>query len=94
MVSRPRTSARWACETPPTRRSLPARAPRTFRVVTKDHDFFQLLERNGPPPRVVWITAGNLRNRELRAVLQRHWLRVAKLLAKGVEPLVEIGGGR
>ena len=63
-------------------------------VVTKDHDFVQLLERHGPPPRVVWITAGNLRNRELRAVLQRHWPRVAELLAAGVEPLVEIGGGR
>lgn len=58
-------------------------------VVTKDEDFVVLLERHGPPPQVVWVTAGNLRNAELRALLVAAWPRVAELLASG-NPLVEV----
>jgi len=28
-------------------------------VMTKDRDFVDLLERHGPPPRVIWIRCGN-----------------------------------
>ncbi len=59
-------------------------------VVTKDDDFVELVERHGPPPQVVWVTCGNVRNAELRTVVLDAWPRVAELLAAG-EPLVEIG---
>lgn len=59
-------------------------------VVTKDEDFVQLLEQRGPPPQVVWITLGNVRNAALRAAVLPVWPRIAVLLAAG-EPLVEIG---
>lgn len=59
-------------------------------VVTKDDDFVRLLEQHGPPPQIVWITCGNVRNAALRAVVMPVWPQVAALLAAG-EPLVEIG---
>jgi predicted nuclease of predicted toxin-antitoxin system len=58
-------------------------------VITKDVDFVELLERNGPPPQVVWITAGNATNAVLRRLLDAAWPRCAELLRAG-QPLVEI----
>jgi len=58
-------------------------------VITKDDDFVQLVGRLGPPPQVVWVTCGNVRNAELRAIVLNAWPRVADLLAQG-EPLVEL----
>ncbi len=59
-------------------------------VITKDDDFGRLLEQHGPPPQVVWITCGNVRNPELRRIVLPVWPSVAALLAAG-EPLVEVG---
>jgi predicted nuclease of predicted toxin-antitoxin system len=67
-----------------------ARAGAAAVVVTKDEDFVRLLEQHGPPPQIVWVTCGNVRNAVLRAVLLPIWPRVAASLAAG-EPLVEIG---
>jgi predicted nuclease of predicted toxin-antitoxin system len=44
---------------------LAARAPDAT-VLTKDADFVALLERHGPPPRVVWLTCGNTSNGRAR----------------------------
>lgn len=38
-------------------------------VITKDRDFVDLLERHGPPPRVIWIRCGNTTNPRLREIL-------------------------
>ncbi len=59
-------------------------------VITKDEDFVRLLEQQGPPPQVVWVTCGNVRNAALRAVVMPVWPQVAALLNSG-EELVEIG---
>lgn len=67
-----------------------ARAVEASVVVTKDEDFVLLVERFGPPPQIVWVTCGNIRNAELRDLVLGAWPRVAELLASG-EPLVEIG---
>src|SRR5262245_52088596 len=34
-------------------------------VITKDDDFAKLLDRQGAPPKVVWLRCGNVTNREL-----------------------------
>jgi predicted nuclease of predicted toxin-antitoxin system len=62
-------------------------------VITKDLDFVQLQERHGPPPRLVWITCGNVTNPELRRIIAAARPRVTELLASG-ELLVEISGPR
>lgn len=58
-------------------------------VVTKDRDFVSLVERLGPPPKVVWITAGNTSNQNLKRILSRT-LSDALSLLEGGEVLVEI----
>lgn len=67
-----------------------ARAGGAAVVVTKDEDFVHLLEQQGPPPQVVWVTCGNVRNAALRAAVLPIWPRIAAALVAG-EPLVEIG---
>lgn len=59
-------------------------------LVSKDSDIRDRVERIGPPPQVVWITTGNISNRELRALLVALWPRAIELLRAG-EPLLEIG---
>jgi predicted nuclease of predicted toxin-antitoxin system len=58
-------------------------------LVTKDADFLRLLELEGPPPQVIWITCGNTSNERLRSVLAAALPRALDLLGRG-EPLVEI----
>ena len=60
---------------------------------TKDEDFLQLQERRGAPPQLVWLTCGNLSNRQLKQLLLSRWKRTVELLRAG-EPLVEINEGR
>ena len=40
-------------------------------VMTKDRDFVEMVERDGPPPQVVWITSGNTSDQRLREILGR-----------------------
>lgn len=58
-------------------------------VMTKDHDFVLLLDRHGPPPRVLWITAGNTSDSAMRVLLEKVLDEGLRLLE--AEPLVEIG---
>ncbi len=60
-------------------------------VMTKDKDFVDLLHRHGPPPSILWITAGNTSNQALQAILERT-LTAAMQMIKNGEPLVEISG--
>ena len=62
-------------------------------VLTKDEDFVQLQERRGAPPQLVWLTCGNLSNRQLKQQLLSRWEQTIELLRAG-EPLVEINEGR
>ena len=66
-----------------------ARANQVEVIITKDDDFVMLLDRHGPPPQVVWVTCGNIGNRDLRELVLSAWPRVEALLRAG-EPLVEI----
>ena len=58
-------------------------------VLTKDHDFVDLLESRGSPPQVLWLTLGNTSNAHLKSVLKRALPMVLDLIRRG-EPLVEI----
>jgi predicted nuclease of predicted toxin-antitoxin system len=58
-------------------------------VLTKDNDFVLLLQQNGPPPQVLWITLGNTSNARMKAVLLRNLHPALQLLRAG-EALVEI----
>jgi predicted nuclease of predicted toxin-antitoxin system len=59
-------------------------------VMTKDGDFVEMLQRLGPPPKVLWLTCGNTSNARLREILNRA-LPAAVARLEGGESLVEIG---
>lgn len=58
-------------------------------IVSKDEDFVDLITRLGPPPQVLWVTCGNVTNRELRKLCGTALSEALRLLAGG-EPIVEI----
>jgi predicted nuclease of predicted toxin-antitoxin system len=60
-------------------------------VMTKDKDFVDLLHRHGPPPKVLWVTAGNTSNSAMAFILSKALTAALDLLHKG-EQLVEITG--
>ncbi len=58
-------------------------------VMTKDHDFVRLVEQEGPPPQVLWITTGNTSNAHLKNLFTKTLVQALELIQQG-EPLVEI----
>ena len=58
-------------------------------VLTKDADFVELLIRHGPPPSILWVTAGNTSTDRLVELIRATWPRIVELLESG-ETLVEI----
>lgn len=61
-------------------------------VMTKDRDFIEMLQRLGPPPKVLWVTCGNTSNARLREILRGAFPTAAARL-EGGENLVEISDG-
>ncbi len=66
-----------------------ARALEDVVVFTKDSDFVALVNHQGPPPQILWLTCGNTSNLQLQDVLARTFSK-ARLLLESGEPLVEI----
>jgi len=66
-----------------------ARAARAV-VISRDSDFVALLERYGPPPQVLWITAGNTSNVRMKAIFEATFAHASELLLAG-EDFIEIG---
>lgn len=58
-------------------------------VMTKDRDFVDIVERQGVPPQVLWITCGNTSNAALKRIFVETLDEALALLDRG-EPLVEI----
>ena len=58
-------------------------------VITKDQDFVQLLERLGPPPKVIWVTCGNVSNAEMRDIFRQDFQKAILSLQQN-KSLVEI----
>jgi predicted nuclease of predicted toxin-antitoxin system len=58
-------------------------------ILTKDGDFIDLVNRHGPPPKVVWLSCGNTTNARLRQIMTTQWVRVDQLLREG-HPVVEL----
>jgi predicted nuclease of predicted toxin-antitoxin system len=59
-------------------------------ILTKDSDFVRLLEQQGSPPSVIWLTCGNTSDATLQRILARHLPDALQMLQSG-ERLVEIG---
>lgn len=59
-------------------------------VMTKDADFAEMVERRGPPPRVIWLRCGNTSNTALQGLLIRELPAGIVRLADG-DSIVELG---
>jgi predicted nuclease of predicted toxin-antitoxin system len=58
-------------------------------ILTKDKDFYHRISVFGPPPKIVWKTKGNCRNKEMLQLL-RDYLSVIKSFAATKEGLLII----
>lgn len=58
-------------------------------IMTKDSDFIDLVCRLGSPPQILWLTCGNVTNRNLRQLLTATLPEALKQLRQG-EMIVEI----
>ena len=61
-------------------------------VMKKDEDFIRLVERNGSPPQVIWVTSGNMPNARFKSLLLKTFRDAMSLIASG-ETVVEIHKG-
>ena len=59
-------------------------------IMTKDSDFIDLVCRLGSPPQILWLTCGNVTNRNLRKLLTATLMDALEQLNRG-EAIVEIG---
>jgi predicted nuclease of predicted toxin-antitoxin system len=60
-------------------------------VMSKDSDFVDLVCRLGAPPQILWLTCGNVTNRNLRELLMATLPEAIAQLQQG-EIVVEISG--
>ncbi|WP_254173733.1 DUF5615 family PIN-like protein [Planktothrix pseudagardhii] len=58
-------------------------------IMTKDSDFIDLVCRLGSPPQILWLTCGNVTNRNLRQLLTATFPDALEQLRQG-EMIVEI----
>ena len=49
-------------------------------ITSKDQDFIDLIQRLGSPPKLIWVTLGNVTNANLRRHFQVTFNKVIKLL--------------
>jgi predicted nuclease of predicted toxin-antitoxin system len=59
-------------------------------LISKDADFVQLVTRHGPPPRLLWVTCGNVSNERLRELFAATFP-TAMLRLDAAIPIIEIG---
>jgi predicted nuclease of predicted toxin-antitoxin system len=58
-------------------------------IISKDSDFVELVSRYGAPPQLIWVTCGNVTNRQLQVVFHKTFSSSLELLAAG-QLIVEI----
>jgi len=59
-------------------------------LVSKDSDFVELVKQQGPPPRLLSVTCGNLTNRRLRTVFAKVFHEALAAFEDG-EVIIELG---
>jgi predicted nuclease of predicted toxin-antitoxin system len=59
-------------------------------IISKDSDFVELVSRYGTPPQLIWVTCGNVTNRQLQIAFNKTFAASLELLTAG-QAMVEIG---
>ena len=58
-------------------------------VISKDVDFVELVSRLGSPPKLIWLTCGNVSNEALRTLLTARLAQALSVL--DMDDIVEVG---
>ena len=83
-------SAILVCETPLTVLFFDAAKKANAVLISKDSDFVELVMRHGTPPKLIWLTCGNVSNFALQTLFNAKLLEAIQLL-EGGETIVELG---
>ncbi len=59
-------------------------------LISKDNDFVELVMRLGAPPKLIWLTCGNVSNAALQALFSAKLREAVQVLDSG-ESIVELG---
>ncbi len=57
-------------------------------VVTKDADFYEYFMANGAPPKVLFLQFGNIKNRDLLALFEKHWPEIVEQFEDGADLVI------
>ena len=61
-------------------------------IVSKDNDFRQRAFMSGPPPKVIWLEAGNAGTEKIAEMLRSHRRQVSRFGSGGEESLLVLRG--
>jgi predicted nuclease of predicted toxin-antitoxin system len=67
-----------------------AQNPLVVVITTKDYDFVEMTGLPGNLPKVLYLNVGNVTNKQLREIFDKHFAEAIKLLSKTNQQLVEI----
>lgn len=59
-------------------------------LISKDSDFVELVMRRGAPPKLIWLTCGNVSNTALQTLFNAKLREAIQMLESG-EAIVELG---
>ncbi len=59
-------------------------------IITKDMDFYHLLNRYGPPPKVIWIRIGNSTTQQIAQLLIDQSVKIRHFLSNNTLSLLEL----
>ena len=59
-------------------------------LISKDRDIPLLLNRLGPPPKIIWLTCGNTSNKALKIILQNNFKAIIESLIINNDSIIEI----
>lgn len=61
-----------------------------FAILTKDADFYHLLNKNGFPPKVVWIRSGNVTTEYIIELLLKNEISIKNFLVSSPAGILEL----
>lgn len=67
-----------------------AENPLVVVITTKDYDFVEMTKLPGNLPKVLYMNIGNVTNKQLKEIFDKHFPEALKLLSKTNQQLIEI----
>ncbi|MBC7866906.1 MAG: DUF5615 family PIN-like protein [Gloeobacteraceae cyanobacterium ES-bin-316] len=69
---------------------LSAKSKANVILLSKDHDFVDLLDRLQPPPKLIWLTMGNCSNDQMKKILEKTLMPAIQELVTTPTEIIEI----